>query len=91
MREELLTIDLERMLITQYCSVTERSFTSLYDVCGQVTLNQRVKEARLLYYIVQVLHSVYFISTKGYQITALDNAKHVQVFMDSSVKLHDFS
>ena len=74
--------------------VTERSQRTLHDVVSEIGEKQCSpvqKEAELLYYIVQLLHSLWFMRTKNYVYLALDSPKQVQVFADSSVKLHDFS
>ena len=45
----------------------------------------------VLYYLVQVMHSLWFIESRNVHYGALDSLKGILVFKDSSVKLHDFS
>lgn len=44
-----------------------------------------------LYYIVQLMHALWFAESRGLTYTSFDGLKSILVYKDSSLKLHDFS
>lgn len=71
-------MDLDKMRVVQYAVVTERSQRTLHDVVSEIGEKQRSpvqKEAELLFYFVQLLHSLWFMRTKNYVYLALDSPK----------------
>jgi hypothetical protein len=74
----------ENIVIKSYSALKERSFRSLHEVLSTSTSG----EVLPLYYLLQVLQALWFLNQRGVFYHSLD-PKNIQVFNDSSVKLHD--
>jgi hypothetical protein len=73
--------------------LVDRSNQTLHELVTQISENQNpiLREVEVLYYFVQILQALYFFKKKQIIYLALDHLKQIQVFDDSSVKLHDFN
>jgi len=78
--------------VVQYCAVSDRGTSTLHEVLQSLEpASPDKKNAMALYYIVQLMHGLWFAEERGITYTAFDGLKSILVYRDSSLKIHDFS